>query len=75
MTVAQLQNECRARDPSIMGISNKNKDWLLGHLKVGSPWISAASNDEHDEGSRKKGTPIKKIAKQKEDLESMMIWQ
>ena len=65
MTVAQLQNECRARDPSIMGISNKNKDWLLGHLKVGSPWISAASNDEHDEGSRKKGTPIKKIAKQK----------
>jgi hypothetical protein len=63
MTVTQLQNECRRRDPSIMGISNKNKDWLLDHLKVGSPWIPAASND--DEGPRKKQTPIKKIAKKK----------
>ena len=37
MTVAQLQMECRARDPDITGLSNKNKSWLLEHLKIGTP--------------------------------------
>jgi len=43
MTIPQLQAECRARDPSIKGLwnKNKNKNWLLEHLEIGTPWISA----------------------------------
>ena len=44
MTVAQLQTECRSRDPSVKGFSSKNKLWLLDHLLIGTPWISAASS-------------------------------
>ena len=41
MTVSELQRECRARDPSIKGISSKNKEWLVNHLGAGTVWISA----------------------------------
>mmetsp|Transcript_23877 Transcript_23877/g.52807 ORF Transcript_23877/g.52807 Transcript_23877/m.52807 type:complete len:200 (+) Transcript_23877:280-879(+) len=44
MTVAQLQTECRARDPSVKGLSGKKKGWLLDHLGVGTPWISSTEN-------------------------------
>jgi len=43
MTIKQLQQECRARDPAIKGISNKNKQWFLDHLGIGSVWISIGS--------------------------------
>jgi len=46
MTIAQLQLECRARDPAIKGISNKNKTWLLDHLKIGSKWKSQGWTEE-----------------------------
>ena len=42
MTVAQLQTEFRDRDPSIAGLSNKNKEWLLNCLKIGTISNSAA---------------------------------
>jgi len=36
MTINELQEECRARDPSIKGISNKNKQWFFDRLDIGS---------------------------------------
>jgi hypothetical protein len=55
MTVAQLREECLARNPSMKGLSSKNKQWLLDHLGVGSVWI-------HQENQTKKqaATPAKK---------------
>jgi hypothetical protein len=41
MTKPQLQKECRTRDPSIKGISSKDKQWLMDYLVIGSVWISA----------------------------------
>jgi hypothetical protein len=46
MTMSKLQEECRARDPSIKSISNKKKQWLLDHLCVGSVWISASEQND-----------------------------
>lgn len=40
MTTAQLQVEYKARDPSIKGLSGKNKQWFQDALGVGSVWIS-----------------------------------
>jgi hypothetical protein len=46
MTMSELHEECRARDPSIKSISNKKKQWLLDHLCVGSVWISASEQND-----------------------------
>ncbi|GFH48014.1 hypothetical protein CTEN210_04490 [Chaetoceros tenuissimus] len=46
MTISELQTECRARNPSIKGISNKSKQWLLDHLGIGSIWVAAMSDKE-----------------------------
>ena len=73
MTIPQLQDECRARDPSIKGLSNKNKTWLLDHLQVGTPWISSSSavssanqqpksttGKSDKQGTKKKGSTVHK---------------
>jgi len=39
MTLAQLSHELLHRDPSIRGTSNKNKQWFLSQLGVGSVWM------------------------------------
>ena len=57
MTIAQLQQECRAHDPGIKGISNKSKQWLVDHLGIGSVWISAGASTSSS-GSR----PAKKVS-------------
>lgn len=48
MTISQLQTECRARNPSIKGISNKSKQWLLDHLGIGSVWVAASNMSEKE---------------------------
>jgi len=40
MTLNQLREECLFRNPSIKGISNKDKQWLIDHLGLGSHWLS-----------------------------------
>ena len=59
MTIAQLQTECRSRNPSIRGISTKNKSWFLEHLKIGTPWISADAEEtiKHEDTAAKKKQP------------------
>ena len=39
-SVAQLTCELLSRDPSIKGMSNKNKQWFLDRLGIGSIWTS-----------------------------------
>jgi Domain of unknown function (DUF5710) len=53
MTASQLKEEFLARDPSMTGLSGKNKSWLLEHLNVGSVWISyvVGHNQESDQHS------------------------
>ena len=57
MTIAQLHTECRARDPSIRGLSSKNKTWLLEHLKIGTPWISVETAPTKKSTDAKKKSP------------------
>ena len=39
MTVSQLKDEARARDPHTTGLSTKSKDWLLSHLGIGTKLV------------------------------------
>ena len=73
MTVSQLQDECRSRDPSIKGISNKNKQWLSDHLGIGSIWTTMAdsetssiksSNNKNFMDENKDTTPQRQVRKQ-----------
>jgi len=41
LSVAQLTCELLNRDPSVKGMSNKNKQWFLDRLGVGSIWTSS----------------------------------
>ena len=41
LSVAQLTCELLSRDPSIKGMSNKNKQWFLDRLGIGSIWTSS----------------------------------
>ena len=56
MTIAQLVQECRARDPNMKGLSNKNKEWLLEHLKIGSVGVVPLSEKAKDSGVKKKSS-------------------
>jgi len=71
MTVAQLKDECLARDPSVTGLSGKSKSWLLDHLQVGSVWIhqqqqatastpaaAAAANIDATTSAKKRKVPL-----------------
>ena len=57
MTIPQLRAECLARDPSMKGLYTKNKTWLLGHLKIGTPWISADDAAAKPKASVKRESP------------------
>jgi hypothetical protein len=57
MTITHLLTECRARDPSIRGLSTKNKTWLLEHLQIGTPWISAATASTNEEPKKTSEDP------------------
>lgn len=48
VTLAQLSHEIHHRDPSVKGTSNKNKQWFLDHLGVGSVWTSAPGAKDVD---------------------------
>ena len=45
MTIGELREECRKRDPSVKGVSNKNKQLLLAHLGLGTVWIAASDQN------------------------------
>lgn len=41
LTIAQLNHELYHRDPHIKGTSNKNKQWFLDNLGIGSVWMTS----------------------------------
>lgn len=57
MTIPQLWTECLARDPSMRGLSTKNKAWLLSYLGIGTPWISANDASKKPKASFKRESP------------------
>ncbi len=66
MTIAQLQTECRARDPSVR-IFRKSKSWLLEHLKIGTPWISSVLENYVGEESGHPPSAANKIAMEQDE--------
>jgi hypothetical protein len=48
MTVSQLKVECRHR--GVGGVSNKNKDWLLDKLGLGTTWESERASTNSSAG-------------------------
>lgn len=68
VTLAQLSHEIHYRDPSVKGISNKNKHWFLDHLGVETVWTSAPSAKDVDSTSIPKVSSSMTIAQMSHEM-------